>query len=169
MRNLSWASVFFALTLTAACAAPAPEPVFVSGTPEDLAALAGEWVGEYSSGATGRRGSIRLTLEADGPAAFGDVVMYPADATEPLTPANREMGAEPKVPELLAIRFVSVSGGLVSGTLEPYRDPQCGCILSTTFTGRIAGDTVEGTFVSHGGPVHLVVEGRWRVVRRGST
>lgn len=69
------------------------------------------------------------------------------------------------LPEVLAIRFVRVAEGAVSGRLEPYLDPDCDCEASTTFTGRVHGDVIEGTF-------HVVsrgvsgTTGRWRAWRK---
>ena len=47
----------------AACAVPSP-PVPVVGAPSDVAQLAGEWEGQYSSVETGRRGSIFFHIAA---------------------------------------------------------------------------------------------------------
>jgi hypothetical protein len=55
--------------------------------------------------------------------------------------------------------------GTVAGVLEPYRDPACGCTLSTSFVGHIVGDRITGRFISHGGPGHLPTTGRWQAVR----
>jgi hypothetical protein len=79
------------------------------------------------------------------------------------TPANpRATGA---LTESLLIRFVQVAAGAVSGTLEPYRDPDCGCLLSTTFVGRIEGGVLVGSYVSNGGEGHMTTHGQWRVER----
>ena len=45
-----------------------------------------------------------------------------------------------------------VQGDRVSGTLAPYADPETGKKLFTTFDGRIAGDTIAGTFTTRPGP-----------------
>jgi hypothetical protein len=50
--------------------------------------------------------------------------------------------------------------------MEPYRDPACDCLLSTTFTGRRRGDVIEGTFVANPGPKHPVQTGTWSVSRQ---
>jgi len=152
--------------LAGACAAPAPPPpVPLRGEAADLSRLAGEWNGEYTSASSGRSGSIRMTLEAATPEmAFGDVLMFPARPEERPEAVNPERGDAG--PQALAIRFVSVTGDSVSGTLEPYRDPACACVVSTTFSGRVRGDVIEGTFVSHGGAGYLPNEGRWRVDRK---
>jgi hypothetical protein len=68
---------------------------------------------------------------------------------------------------VLRIRFVRVDGGKVSGTLQPYRDPDCGCSVYTTFEGTVEGDVIEGTFVARhaDGPLF---RGTWLVMRRKS-
>ena len=118
-------------------------------------AYAGEWYGEYSSAGTGRRGTIRFFVDPTGGVARGEVVM--TAETHPGEPRS-----EPVI-ETLAIRLVTVRDGLVSGALEPYRDPVCDCLVSTSFTGELRGDLIEGGFVSFGGAAHVPQSGRWRV------
>ena len=163
------------LPLTAAIGggcASAPRAVPVSGSSEALSGLAGSWEGDYSSAATGRSGSIRFTLRSATDSAFGDVVMVPAGASGPLVRASadeRTAGARPTgVPssEVLTIRFVRAEGGTVTGSLDPYKAPDCDCILTTTFTGQLRGDVIEGTFTTSGDPMAARQEGRWRVTRR---
>ena len=68
--------------------------------------------------------------------------------------------------EAIAIRFVFVSENEVTGVLNPYRDPTCGCTLSTTFRGTITDDIIEGTFHTEGSGIsHMPTDGRWRVKR----
>ena len=159
------------LALLAACASSPPPPVAVAGEPAALAALDGEWRGEYWSGSTGRRGSIRFRMQSDASAAWGDVWMSPApharSAADPSAAAAAAGGAEP-----LQIRFVRLGGeGVVSGTLEPYRDPECACMVSTTFHGTIAGDRIHGTYTTRGPRTHVETGGRWeaRRVATGAT
>jgi hypothetical protein len=149
------------------CASAKPAHVPVAATRSELAALVGRWEGSYESPATGRSGSIVFELvSASADSAFGDVVMVPRGTVEPLHPAVQD-GAERSrpSPQLLQIRFVEVSEGIVSGTLQPYRDPESGFALDTRFTGRLAGDRIEGTFVTTG--VHLTTpqRGTWSVRR----
>jgi len=150
-----------------ACAQPGT-PVPVTGSPVDLTQLAGRWVGDFSSIETGRSGSIVFRLSATGDSAFGDVLMNPTDI------ANRSQVRDPSAapttppaptPQWIEINFVRVAGGRVSGTLKPYTDPTCNCPLFTTFEGRLAGDTLSGTYTSRhqaGGPGQ---QGRWTAVR----
>jgi len=153
--------------LLAACAANQP-PVPVVGSAADIAALTGEWVGEYSSAASGRSGSISFTLRAAGDSAFGDVVMIPAGWGRPLAPWRNETAATPTPrvqPEVLTINFVRVEGCCVSGTLVPYADPETGARLVTAFTGQLRGNTIEGTYTTRL-PSGETQTGRWTVQRK---
>ena len=76
-------------------------------------------------------------------------------------------GATPPTPtQVLAINFVRVTGGEVSGSLAPYTDPTCGCTLHTTFVGRLQGDTLAGTYTSLHEQSRITQQGHWRVVRQ---
>src|SRR6058998_11524 len=91
----------------AACAA-SQSPVPVIGPAGDVAALAGEWAGEYSSVESGRSGSISFTLRAAGDSAVGDVIMIPAGWGRPLAPWRQDAppsGARQPTPEVLTINF----------------------------------------------------------------
>ena len=155
------------VALGAACSTT-PAPVPLVAEPVDVSALAGEWTGEYESPDLGRRGSIVFSLLAGTDTAHGDVLMTPRGYRDPLRPAEPRMGVERERsnPELLTIRFVRIDGGRVSGVLDPYRDPECGCTLQTSFTGRLVDDsTIEGTFVTTGPPGFPRSTGSWRVTR----
>ncbi len=153
--------------LLAACAA-APPAVPVVGTARDVATLAGEWVGEYSSIESGRNGSISFTLRGAADSAFGDVIMIPAGWGRPLVPFWGEaapMAAPRPQTDVLTINFVRVERGRVSGTLAPYADPQTGERLVTTFTGELSGNSTTGTYTTRlaGGGTQT---GRWTVQRK---
>lgn len=163
-------AIGMALTLTAmlaACQGPQP-PVPVLG---DVSTLTGRWEGEYGSRESGRTGSILFTLEAGTDTAHGDVLMVPKQAELPPAPRpgdpdamdfRRDRPAQP-----LPIAFVRAADGVVEGRLAPYRDPDCGCLLTTLFVGRlVAPDRIEGTFVSIHGEAGREVQGWWRVERR---
>lgn len=153
------------LLLLAACTAEPPPAVPVYADSRDLRVLEGHWWGQYWSAETGRSGRIRLSLEASEDRAFGDVLMLPAgrrgkpDDPQPQGPA---------LAETLAIEFVRVDAATetVSGTLAPYRDPDCDCVVATTFTGRVSRNVIEGSFVTQAGGAYGVRRGRWRVERR---
>jgi hypothetical protein len=143
-------------------------PVPVVGRAADVSQLAGEWYGEYSSVESGRSGSIVFKLVAGADSATGDVVMTPQWVTRQ---GNMPMQPSPTpqpTSQPLSIRFVRVSGGQVSGALDPYPDPNCGCTLHTTFVGRLRADTLEGTYTSLHEQTRDVQKGRWRVVRKQS-
>jgi hypothetical protein len=159
----------FALTVALAACATNPQRVPVVAEQADISSLTGQWDGEYSSAASGRAGSITFSLVAGRDTATGDVVMVPRGSDQP-APADRQSGAQliARAPQVLRISFVRVLGANVSGTIEPYRAPDCDCILSTTFVGKLRGDTVEGTFSTTGGPTDSPQSGRWKVTRKKS-
>lgn len=154
--------------LIAGCAPPLAR-VQVGGTAADLAQLAGEWEGDYTGASSGRGGSIHFRLTAGADTASGEVVMVPRGTFEALQPA-RDPGAaaapRSSLPEPLTITFVRVAVGKVTGVLDPYRDPECGCTLTTTFEGTLQGDVIRGTFESRGGMTHLPQSGTWQVRRK---
>lgn len=139
------------LCVAAARCASTPAAVPIQATPAEISALAGHWEGEYSSKATGRLGSIVLDLIAGEDHAHGDVLMIPRGSNQPYRPARGSGGQSPgpgEATQLLKIRFIRAEGGRLSGTLDPYWDPDCNCEVTTMFVGEVRGDTVEGTFTS---------------------
>lgn len=164
-------STKFAL-LGAALIATACTPVVlktpVSGTPTAVSRLVGDWQGDYTGGESGRRGVITFRLRAGADTAEGDVIMQSRTDADPSAPNAPPVGWESlrTTHEPLSIRFVFVSDSVVTGVLNPYRDPECGCALTTTFRGTLRGDAMEGTFHSEGSSIsHIPTDGRWRVKR----
>ena len=154
------------LALTACGAARAPVPLV--GASADIGTLTGEWAGDYSSAESGRSGSISFTLRAAGDTAFGDVVMVPRGWGRALVPWNQPSVAgsgQAEASTVLTIRFVRVERGHVSGTLDPYADPQTGERLLTAFTGELSGNTITGTYTTRL-PSGDTQTGRWTVQRR---
>ena len=164
--RLGFAAGLIALVLAPACAS-APAAVPVEGRAGDLSALAGHWEGEYESPATGRLGSIVFDLTAGEDHAHGDVLMIPRGSTKAFGPVPAPPG-QPSSPgatsQLLTIRFVKAEGGKVSGTLDPYWDPDCNCEVTTTFVGEVRGNTVAGTFSSSRNAGRVF--GTWKVTRK---
>jgi hypothetical protein len=154
----------FLVALVLACGG-AQTPVPVVGASADLSRLAGEWYGEYSSVESGRSGSIVFKLVAGTDSATGDVFMTPQWLGRP-GEVQAQRGPQPTTTPALAIRFVRVAGGQVSGALAPYTDPQCGCTLHTTFVGRLQADTLVGTYSSRHEQARDTQRGRWRAVRK---
>lgn len=160
-------SAVLLLVLLGACA-PVLSRVPLLGAGPQAARLAGEWSGEYTGDGTGRSGSILFRLSEAADSAWGDVTMVPhvtAVAVGPVTGTVDPRGRAVE-PQPLAIRFVRIEGDRVEGVLEPYRDPDCGCVLFTTFTGVVGGEEIRGTFTSRGAPGPQPQEGRWSVRRR---
>ena len=163
---MSFSIVLCALTLDACGASRTPVPLV--GSSSDVSALAGEWAGDYSSAESGRSGSISFTLRAATDSAFGDVVMIPVGLGRPLQPwrgDNMTGSTQAPMSTVLSIRFVRVQQGHVSGTLDPYADPQTGARLLTTFSGELKGNTIAGTYTTRlvSGETQT---GRWSVQRR---
>ena len=154
------------LTLALAACATNPQPVPLVANETDISSLAGEWDGEYSSVATGRAGSISFSLVAGRDTAAGDVLMVPRGTDQQASDRQNSAQLIARAPQVLRISFVRVLGANVSGTIEPYRAPDCDCILSTTFVGQLRGDTVEGTFSTTGGQADSPQSGRWKVTRK---
>ena len=142
-----------------------PSPVTLRGSPPEIAALAGEWVGEYTGSQSGRSGSISLRITAGGDSAYGDVVMVGNAGQRPVAAhGEREHLAHAHSADVLRISFVRVAQGEVTGVLEPYIAPDCQCRVTTSFTGSVKGDTIDGTFTTRGS-AGLEQTGRWRVSR----
>jgi len=159
--------VSLAVAALAACQGVQP-PVPVSG---DVMMLAGQWQGEYGSRESGRSGSIVFTLAAGADTAHGDVVMVPREWEVPpgQRPGDPEASARRlgQSPQAIAIAFVRAADRTVEGRLAPYRDPECGCLLTTIFRGRLVdANTIEGTFVSLHREMGTETRGWWRATRR---
>ena len=156
--------------ITAAGCGYRPNPIPLRASVDDLTPLQGEWTGSYTSSETGRTGSISFTLEAGADIAYGEVVMTPGPRTAPITrtidAASQGRDAIYGVPEVLTIAFVRVDHDRVSGKLDAYRDPTCGCMVVTTFTGQLRSTTVlEGTYVTAATELLSPQTGTWRVTR----
>lgn len=154
------------LVLLAACRSATPV-VRLQGEATSMAWLAGAWDGEYW-GRTGRTGTLAFYLPSGTDSLYGDVTMLstlgqPMIAADPMERHRQHVRSA----QSLSISVVAVGGNVITGTLEPYVSPDCDCIVTTTFTGRIVGDTIDGRFVTRGSD-GLLTEGEWRVTRRGT-
>jgi hypothetical protein len=156
------------VSLVGAGCSSAPAPVPVAGAPSDLGLLAGEWGGEYRGETSGRSGSIVFKLSAGADTAYGDVVMIPRERNPKHLPSQDPSVGLPfaRAPEVLTIAFVRASGGGVSGRLNPYREPECDCVLLTRFEGQVRGDIIEGTFTSQRLDGSDRQTGAWKVTRK---
>jgi len=168
MTALRWyptAAVALA-TVLAACRFQ-PSTVVLAGTPGDIAALVGDWSGEYWSAESGRTGSLLFTIAAGTDTALGDVMMTPTRG-EPVFAADARSGEHREhsdAPHMLRAHFVTVDGDIIRGELEPYIAPDCNCVVTTVFRGVLRGDRIEGQYVTRG-QGGLEQEGRWFMTRR---
>ena len=158
------ASVAFLLI---SCGTSEPGPVQVIGVPEDLVPLTGEWSGTYDSHATGRSGSITFHLTENPKGAHGDVLMIPK---QELIRGNEDLRRNPEPfvgPSVLAIEFVRIAAGEISGKIAPYPDPEVPeATLETHFAGHLEGEWIEGTFVTYSDHGISPRRGTWRVHRK---
>jgi hypothetical protein len=155
-----------AAAIAFASCATVPAAIPVSGPRGDLAQLAGQWSGEYHSTSTGRQGSILFQLAADADTAHGDVLMFPTLSVHGGRPGDERTTSRDRLPQNLTISFVRAAEGQVMGKLDPYRDPECDCLLNTTFEGRIVRDRITGTYTSIRLSDGSAQQGEWSVKRR---
>jgi len=167
MKRLTFVLAVAGATLSiAACASRQPE-IELTSSDFDLNPLVGEWRGNYSSSETGRSGTIAFTLRAGEAAASGNVVLLPrADSSFAANHAPIDPSATGSR-QVLTIHFVRKEGSNVVGTLDPYRDPECTCEVSTTFQGAFRDrSTIEGTYTTvPSAPGSKVTSGAWKVTR----
>ena len=153
------------IALLGSACAPVTMKTPVSGPAPSVSRLVGDWQGQYDSAESGRRGLISFHLKAGADTAEGDVIMQTSVDNDPVAP-NAPSSHAVQSEQALSIRFVFVSENEISGTLNPYRDPTCGCALTTTFRGTIKGNEIKGTFHSEGnGFWHMPTDGTWWVKR----
>lgn len=166
MRTLP---VLLLATLAGTACAIQQSPVPLQGTPDELRRLEGAWEGEYLSPDGGVLASISFRLEPRAETATGDVLVlrrWNADALDAGTGVGALRGPPP--PLLLRVEFVRCQAGTVRGRLEPYRDPDCDCMVYTEFQGVVEGDRIRGRFrmwPSEGGRGAPMQEGSWQMIR----
>ncbi len=141
------------------CATRPPETELYSSD-FDLNPLQGEWHGEYSNPEAGRSGTIAFTLRAGESSASGKVVMLPGKA-------DSLASAAAMARSVINISFIRKEGNKVTGTLDPFRDPQCECTVTTNFEGSFTdARTIEGTFTTVPSRTGAnVTGGKWKVTR----
>lgn len=164
-RQFHGATSAATLLLLAIACAPIVSRTPVTGT--SVARLVGQWQGTYESQETGRSGVISFALRAASDTAQGDILITARNAPAADVDNAAHHQHATATPPPVTIRFVVVRGDEVSGTLDPYPDPECGCQLRTVFLGTIVGDEIRGTFQSDGsGFFHVPSRGTWRVTRK---
>jgi hypothetical protein len=157
----------FALALTG-CRYQAPA-VSLQGDDTDISVIAGRWSGEYAGVQSGRSGSILFTVQAGKDTAYGDVMMTPQlnQALRAADHGSAAHGQHVSSPDLLRVTFIRVRGGSVEGSLEPYIAPDCSCVVTTVFRGRLAGNEIKGNFETRGAS-GMLQTGTWSVTRKAS-
>ena len=147
-------AILVLVALSAAACETQRAAIPIVANPEQRSALVGEWHGRYESPSTKRSGSIVFFLVAGEDHAHGDVLMIPAGSSEPYRPSagSAEAVALRRGPQLLTIRFIRAKEGRISGSLDPYWDPDCDCRTLTVFEGELTADRVQGSFTSRSGP-----------------
>ena len=167
MKRLTFVLAVAVVAISATgCASRKPQ-IQLTSKDFDLNPLVGEWRGNYSSSETGRNGTIAFTLRAGESAASGNVVLLPrADSSFAANHAPVDPSATSSR-QVLTIHFVRKEGSNVVGTLDPYRDPECACEVSTTFQGAFRDrSTIEGTYTTvPSAPGTKVTSGTWKVTR----
>jgi hypothetical protein len=149
------------------CGGSSQMPVVLQGDPVGIAYLAGRWEGEYWGASNGRAGTITLSLSGSRDSVYGEVRMVDPSGRSPRAadPAAQH-SVHVRTAQSLAIAFVRVADGKVSGRMEPYIAPDCDCVVNTSFTGVIDGNAISGTFVMRS-PKGDADQGRWKVERMG--
>jgi hypothetical protein len=161
----SWA-VVLGSALSVGCATTPKAPVSLIGEEADRSALTGRWAGEYSSSVTGREGTIVFDLTAAADTARGEVWMIGRPSPQMYRPEIALPVGIERPAEVLTIRIVRVEGGLLTGVLDPYVDPETGADLVTIFRGRLEGDVISGTYATTNQFTGELSTGRWRVERK---
>jgi hypothetical protein len=156
-----------AVALAIGCRTVPQMPVQLQGDPTSIAWLAGSWSGQYWGGAGGRGGSLSFLLRSGTDSLYGDVTMLDPHGQQ-LRPADPTdvHALHVHSPQQLRIDVIRVQADSIRGVLEPYVAPDCECTVTTTFTGRVAGDRITGSFQSRAGG-RVRAEGSWEMTRTG--
>jgi hypothetical protein len=150
MKRFMMPAFLIALTATSMGCASSLTAVPVKGKDADVFAMRGEWVGEYSSSDTGRKGTIRFSLRPGRKTADGEVDMQMPGAPEPT---------------MLRIAVLRIAGDELHGKLERYTDPTCSCQVDTDFIGTMNAEAIDGTFIIHPVGTDKELGGVWHAER----
>ncbi len=127
----------------------------------NMSLIAGEWEGEYGSEFSGKTGSITFLLTPGEDNAFGQVFM-----SERMGIYTLQRPTIKRITYPLAINFVQIANGRVSGQVAPYLDKEHNQTIHTIFEGRVNQDVMEGTYTSSIEGSNKSYTGSWRVVRK---
>jgi hypothetical protein len=167
MRTLKSLRSLLGAILVAGCAYnPPPIPV-IAPEKQDLLSLEGDWMGDFEALSNERAGTIAFKLGPGADTAFGEVVMIPRNyAGQRMAsdlPGTRP-SAMPVLPVGLSVSFVRLTSGYLAGELEPYVDPNIGCLVRTTFTGSFRdAATLAGEYITRDENGYVMHRGSWLV------
>lgn len=161
-RSLSRAAAL--LALAAACSVQ-PAPQLAPSQPADLAAMNGNWVGEYTNSETGRSGSIAMSLRSWSDSAAGDLVLVPNGSSPLLAVDVAGHVARGVSAEVLRLSFKPVAGGMVEATVEPYFSSDCTCAVTMVLQATPEKNLIAGEFVLSS-TRGLRQQGKWSVSRQ---
>jgi hypothetical protein len=165
--------LFTGIILAGACRmTPAAPPVPVQGGDEEISAFSGEWVGRYSSKATGRHGTIRFNLPEHADTGYGEVeITFSPSLHLSRETQSADLRAHPEElpPQpctVVDITVVRIEGDSVRGTMVPYWDPDCECRAHTVFEGKLKRNQIIGTFSTRReSNDRSIIAGEWRAER----
>jgi hypothetical protein len=166
-------SLFAGVIAASACRmTPPPPAVPVQGADSEVSAFSGEWVGRYSSKATGRHGIIRFNLPEHADTGYGEVEitfspsLHLSRETQSADPKSNPEELPPQPYTVIDITVVRIQGDSVRGTMAPYWDPECECRAHTVFEGKLKGRRIVGTFSTRReSNQRPIVVGEWMVER----
>jgi hypothetical protein len=157
------AAAILGLTVLAGCTYhPSRFPII--GKIDDKSRLTGQWLGEFTSTHPDRSRSIAFQLEPGRDSASGEVSLDASYVGQGVR--HQGQGLHPRVSTttVVRIRYVRADESTVEGALEPYDDPDCGCMVTTAFLGVLRGDSITGEYVSRSR--WATRQGAWRMSRR---
>ena len=172
---MKYVQLFSGIILAAACRmTPAPPPVPVQGGDEAISAFSGEWVGRFSSKATGRHGIIRFNLPEHADTGYGEVEITFSPSlhlSRQAQSVDLKAGPEELSPQpctTIGITMIRIENASVRGTMAPYWDPDCECRAHTVFEGKLQRDHIAGTFSTRRESSDgSIIAGEWRAERSG--
>jgi hypothetical protein len=164
MRVARLAGVAVAVLAVSACVS-SPGFIPLPSASENLKALGGEWRGEYTNPATGRRGNLYFALTPGEDAAAGEIVVYPHMGPGVVKWENRVTIASARyLAEVQTVRFVSYESGILTARVGPYVDANCGNVHVTTFFAEMRNGQLAGNFITRS-DAHEPHTGQWTASR----
>ena len=162
MRNI----VLVLAATTALACVTLPRPVSMANRATDVLLLEGDWRGEFTSDDGQRGGTIAFVLAVNNDSARGPAVLKPVAYVSTSAGASAPIRTEARSTVNAPMRFVSVTDGVVAGTMPAFFDADRLTIVQMTFVGRMRSwNVIEGTYVTLGTSARVEERGTWRVMR----